>query len=116
MERASVRPSVAVSAAKSWSSCEIGYRNVLQKVVEQARVFVKVRSVCNALLKDLGAVLSVLIMSRPIWVKSGTGGSPRNAVERLFHKNRCRDTCTLLKSVKKFSPHFLHVYGNRSLF
>jgi hypothetical protein len=35
---AHVRPSVAVSAAEPWISGEIGYRNVLQEVAEQARV------------------------------------------------------------------------------
>ena len=68
--------------------------------------FAKVRSVCNALLKDISAFLSVLIMSRPIWVKLGTGGSPRNAVEQLFHENRGSESCTLLKSVKKIFPAF----------
>jgi hypothetical protein len=34
---------VTVSAAEPWTSGEIGYKNVLQKVAEQSESFVKVR-------------------------------------------------------------------------
>ena len=88
---------------------KLGTEMMYKKLPSKARVFVKVRSVCNALLKGLGAFLSVLLMFRQIWVQLGTDGSPRNAVEQLFHENRCSKSCTLRKSVNKFSLHFLHV-------
>ena len=80
---------------------KLGTEMFYKKLSSKRECFVKVRPVCNALLKDL---LSLLLLSRPIWVKLGTGGSPRNAVQQLLHENRCSESCTLLKSVKKFSP------------